>query len=130
MAVPAPWVEQDIYFLHHILELCDYFLPYHSNSTQVMDLFSVFYSPRVTNSEFFKRIVVCRFFSLIGICPDDAEKYDQFFFSLISAPIDIMLNMQDDIYMRQEIDRWLLGCIKTHPHADRLQTMHFFNYNG
>ncbi len=131
LETPAIWVQQDIYFLHHLLEISDFFLPSHSNACQIIDLFKILYCQlAIKNILFFKKAALCRFFALIGVCPDDAEKYDQFFFRLISAPIDIMLDVQDDVDLCKKMDRWLLGCIKTHPYADRLQTMHFFNYNG
>ena len=127
---PAAWV--DLLFLHHILEMSNYFLVAHCNVSSVFEHFMNLYKP-FEHAQIYlaKKIFVCRFFSLLGICPYDALDYDSHFFNLISGHIDIMLSIQkvDTIYLEKKIDRWLLGCIQTHPHAHMLKTINFITNN-
>jgi hypothetical protein len=129
VSAPADWV--DLVFLHHILEMSNYFLAIHCNAHAVFNLFTLLYQPYVHhNALIWKKIFMCRFFSLLGICPINALDYDSDFFHLISQPINIMLNIQKDIRFEKKIDRWLLGCMHTHPHAHMFKTVNFITKNG
>lgn len=125
-ALPAQWVCSDILFLHHVLEIADLFLQTHNNAQAVFDLFMFLYQDHGLDFDdaFLKKIFLCRFFSLLGIYPEE-EQYDPSFFNLILAPINTMLDVQRDTYFLHHLMTWLQGCVSTHPYAYRLKTMNF-----
>lgn len=126
IACPHKWVSDDIFFLHHVLELAAFFLSYNQIMQEVFQLFSLLYKPLVYDDiERFKKCFLCKFFVLIGICPDSYECFTPQFFRLISAPIDTMVNSQDDLLGHTQLARWLKGCIAVHPYGDRLKTTVF-----
>jgi hypothetical protein len=131
LAGPAQWVKDDIVFFHHALELAHAFLSYHQTSLDVFELFVRLYKPLVyEDSKYFKRCFLCKFFMLVGICPDDESSFCPQFFNLISRPIDIMVKRQSAFSDTSQILRWLQGCIAVHPDAHSLKTIFFLTQMG
>ena len=129
ISVPQPWV--DILFLHHLLEMSNYFLAFHCDSNATFNLFMLLYRPSLNvHSTYTKKLFMCRFFSSIGIYPSYLSSRDSHFLNLISGSIDIMLNIREDIYCEKKINRWLLECVHTHPYAHTFKTTHFITKNG
>lgn len=126
VAGPAQWVRDDILFFHHALELARAFLSYHQDAQDVFELFIRLYKPLVVEQHvYFKQCFLCKFFMLLGICPEDEASFCPEFFSLISRPIDTMVKAQADVKDLTQISRWLQGCVAVHPHAHSLKTMFF-----
>ena len=127
IALPEKWVSDDLLFLHHIIELSTYFLTIQNNAASLFNFFMNFYKPcNEKNLELFKKFFICRFFSLLGVYPENSEDYDPLFFRLISGPIDSMLDAsRDDVLTHKKVNEWLQGCMRVHPHADHLKTVNF-----
>ncbi len=126
IALPAAWVNDDILFLHHVLELTDFFVPLGEFSQELGQLFCLLYAEcPLNNVELFKRIFVCRFFLLLGIYPENAEMYEKDFFRLLSGSLDSMLEQAWDRTLLKNLNRWLEGCVQVHPYAHRLKTIAF-----
>ncbi|MCL4361466.1 hypothetical protein M1446_03865 [Candidatus Dependentiae bacterium] len=123
---PFEWAKEDILFLHHILELCHYFLPIEKPSKELFELVSFIYSnSELLKSCFGKKLLLSRFFLLQSIYPNDISIYDQSFYRLISGPIDIILDRKCDLEMHNDLTRWLKECINVHPQAHLFKTVHF-----
>lgn len=129
-AMPASWVIQDLLFFHHVLEIASFFLAEAEPAPAVFEHFQLLYSePSSADIHLFKKLFMCRLFTLLGIYPENAPTRHRDLFNLISRPINIMLNAQDDYAQRTgAITTWLLACIHTHPHAHRLQTINFLTH--
>ena len=127
IAVPAEWVREDLLFLHHMLELSSNFLTLHNNASEIFNFFINFYKPcNEKDLKLFKKLFICRFFSLLGVYPENSEDYEATFFRLISGPIDSMLNAwRDDALLHKKVNEWLQGCVRMHPYADHLKTVNF-----
>jgi hypothetical protein len=123
---PAAWIGEDLLFFHHILEMAVFFLPEHEPAPVLFEHFQLLYQPHRGTKQLFKKLFMCRFFSLLGIYPENALTHYHDLFHLISRPINIMLNAQDDYVLQASaMTPWLLACIQTHPHAQRVQTINF-----
>ena len=126
LACPVAWVKDDIFFLHHVLELAHNFLSYHQAVGEVFDLFMRLYKPlSVTKNSFFKKCFLCKFFLLLGIYPNDETLFSSELFHLISGCIDTMVKSQSDFLDDAKISHWLQGCIAVHPAADCFKTTIF-----
>ncbi|MGC2310913.1 MAG: hypothetical protein WA432_04795 [Candidatus Babeliaceae bacterium] len=129
IALPDFWVLSDIYFMHHILELSMFFLPFHKNMATVYELFMSLYKPcRAHNISLYKKIFIYHFFSLMGVYPEEYSKYDPGLICLISKPDDIMLNVQDNDVLQAQLTQWIHECIKVHPQKDQFKTSNFLKY--
>src|SRR5581483_3565729 len=75
IGLPAQWAQQDLLFLHHILELSYYFLPLHCNAHELFELLRLLYKQHKLSYKKF----MCRFFQRLGIYPEQPTNYDQLF---------------------------------------------------
>jgi hypothetical protein len=129
VALPDNWVVSDIYFMHHILELSMFFLPFHKNVYQIYELCMFLYKPCFYEKKsLYKKVFIYHFFSLLGIYPEDYSHYDSSLVDLISHPDDIMLNVQDDDFLHKQLSKWIEECMKVHPQKDQLRTSNFLKY--
>ncbi len=106
---------QDIYLLHYILELCYNFIPIGSEAKQLfyflIELFQQF-CPSLTPVQ--KKIVLCKLFALLGVCPDEAS-VQIIANELRKMPIDKLLDTPLELDSEKLISRWLIWCIEIHP---------------
>ena len=122
IALPHLWVMNDILFLHRVLELIVFFVPYGSGIQGLLEhCMLLFEKPEHEDLDWYKKLFICRLFSLLGVCPENAELYNKNFLCLISAPIDIMLNVQRAVLF-DTIDIWMRGCIQSHPRSHEIKT--------
>lgn len=122
--MPASWVCDDVLFFHHVLEMSNIFIMFNAPIAAIFDHYGWLYQSQ-PGSLLRKKIFLCRFFSLLGIYPLDVHSHDPLFFSLISAPGNIMLDIREEDIMHETVDQWLLGCIQLYPHPRRLKTINF-----
>lgn len=128
IALPQAWVTNDLLFLHHFLEMIRHFIEYGQPNVPLYETLMVLYKeiPLPEHQEVFKKWLLCRFFAVIGIYPENYSSFDSLFFNLISSSVDIMVKMQEDRKTsEEELSRWLLGCIAYHPQCDLLKTVFF-----
>lgn len=129
IAIPQQWVAHDIWFLHHILELIDFFVPRNHKTENIFILMGLLYQPLHDEIDvhFFKKVFLCNFFILTGMYPEPHTHYDREFVSLVVSGADprrgYFLNEQKYVFLEKKMIQWLQECIFLHPHADRLKTM-------
>lgn len=130
--MPLTWHHAQFLFLHHLLELCYYFLPLNCHAQEIFYLVKALYCHEdIMQNEITKKIFLCRFFSMLGIYPADAASYGAVFFNLISAhrgSIDNKVAMPSritDKIMQDKLKNWLLGCIAMHPYSYKLKTLDY-----
>ncbi len=120
---PFIWAVQDLAFFHHMLEIAYFFLPLHAPMPTIFELFVTIYNLKAL-SEYEKKLIICKFFAVIGIYPDNAHTYFPALFSLISSSRDIILNEVEMIHTH-ELTAWIKACIAVHPYAHRFKTTAF-----
>lgn len=134
---PSYLAAHDILFIHHVLELCSFFLPLNDSCEPVFHLVKELYSEnRLLEGSIAKKMLLCKFFGLIGIYPENAPSYGNEFFNLISRAINSNFDTHnidysscnlDDSTMRKKLRSWLLGCVAAHPQAHTIKTIHFLH---
>lgn len=121
---PFYWAKENFLFFHHVLEICYYFLSINSASREIFELILKLYTcSEIIQTDLCKKIFLCHLFIRLGIYPSDMLSYGSSFFCLISRPLDSKVSVQDDKAVNEQIQRWLLACIDTHPYAYRLKTV-------
>lgn len=121
--VPLNAAKYDIYFLHHVLELCYYFLPLHYAMPSIFHLINfVTQSSEQFHSSLQKKLFLLRFFSHLGIHPDEDTAPSGSLHNLLSQPIDSMLKMKVAI-AESKLDQWLLACMESHPQKAQFKTV-------
>lgn len=133
--IPFELAKTNIYFLHHVLELCYNFLQFNQPSNLVFNLILELYETTLSNNQkLLQAIFLCRFFVILSVYPEDVTHYSESFLNLISILNNSMVNQQqsynilDDFcnnLSSQEIKRWLIECINTHSHSGYFKTLGF-----
>lgn len=126
MHVPFPLARHDIYFFHHVLELCYYFIPFECAAANIFELliFLVQYFEKITSSKN-KKVFLLRFFACLGMYPEDEFLRTKNFDYLLSDPFDVMLETAIESRMEKIIEQWLLECIMRHPQHGQFKTIFY-----
>lgn len=125
---PRPWVINNIKFLHHLLELIDFFIPRNHQAENIFMLAMILYQPLDDDIDilFFQKFFLCKFFIMIGIYPEPRQQEDREFLSVLASglvsDINCQVNGQKYVFLEKKMIQWLGECIGLHPHADRLKT--------
>ena len=126
--IPQVHTEQDILFLHHVLEMCHYFLPLHMHAPDVFMLVRRLYTvDYMVLTPLAKKIFLMKLFIALGFYPDDNRLQKAEIHMLAYGPIDNILNKKISLDIEQDLDTWLMLCIKTHPYHDEFKTAHFLD---
>jgi hypothetical protein len=131
--LPQDWVVQDLFFLHHLLEMALSFIPEHSRCLELFNLCMTLYKPipefAQTNGGMGllgKKLFLARFFALLGIYPDDAfSKERSFLFKFLSGDEADITDLKETEELHKKLQSWLIDCIHTHPHANTFNTIEF-----
>lgn len=129
VAIPHQWVVKNIWFLHHALELVDFFVPRSNKAENIFELMQALYQPLPDeiDQSFFQKLFLCNFFIMIGIYPEPRDAHDRELLSLMVSGIDsqgsYLVDEQKYVFLEKKMIQWLRECILLHPHADRLKTM-------
>lgn len=130
-AMPFFFARNDIFFLHHLLELCYYFLPIGSSAERI---FYLLYECIEVQHNFWqplhKKVFLWKFFALLGMYPEDMDIERNFFYCLIQKSVIEIVEMKIDDKMIKIFDTWLWQCITSHPQQARFKTIDLLRNNG
>lgn len=116
---PLLLAQDDILFLHHIIELVDLLVPYNMHEHGLFDLLQLLYTQKVLNS-LQKKIIMCKLLTILGIFIEPAPKnYENF----SEMPIDMMDLASLHLAYEYELDGWLIRCFSQHPLLYNIKTM-------
>ncbi len=119
--VPLRVARDDIYFLHHVLELSYYFLPLHSQETNLFDLILfLVYSHEKIRTSLSKKIFLLRFFAYLGMYPEEDLVVPKMMRSVMQAPLEVALTLSE--FSEKVLEQWLLTCVDMHPYKDQFKT--------
>ncbi len=124
IAIPQLWAVSNIFFLHHIIEIIDFFIPRRHQAENIFMLTLMIYKKLDDNVDvaFFQKLFLCRFFAMVGIYPEPVHLEDRKFLSMILSGSDDNLDEQKYVFLEKKMIQWLRECIRLHPYADRLKT--------
>lgn len=122
---PLQVAQEDILFLHHLLEICYYFIPLGTEASPVFNLLQLLYRPgQWLQSRILKKIYVMKLFASMGIYPEEStlskKALELFSLHSFATIIEKNINTSED-----EIDVWLNLCLNSHPHREKFKTVHF-----
>lgn len=124
--MPLSLAKSDILFLHHVLEICYFFVPFDSHVPEIFNLVSLLYE----NSEFcsnkaFKIAFLFKLFILLGMHPDEPRFQDPFYYLLARESIDTIMYKSIHLNTEETLHDWVYSCISIHPQIHAFKTMHF-----
>jgi hypothetical protein len=124
--LPLNLAKHDILFLHHVLELCYYFLPIGSPAPEVFEHLQQLYTcEHIALSRVIKKLFLVRLFLLFGVYPEDTRLHA----SLLQYGARSLVDMTTQEFVNLEnenmVDAWLHSCIAVHPRSSLFKTVHF-----
>lgn len=122
----------DLYFLHHVLELCYYSVPLGSIDTPIFDAIIFLYkhySAAWTMTE--KLVFIFRLCIQTGFYSEHVFLRKPDIMHLYTMPIDKVFSGTIHLeYMQagcvQEMHDWIRSCLIEHPYGDQFKTVDFF----
>lgn len=120
--VPFLFARQDIFFLHHILELCYYFLPASCVAEDVFDLLIYLFGTVHEKLYTKRRLILVRLFVLFGMYPEHIKVSD-YIDRIMCQPLHQFLDVPFDGKINAWLDRWMWECIMSHPYKEQFKTV-------
>jgi len=141
-SVPIEQAKRSLYWLHHILEICYYFVPLASPSTDIFETvrYCFFLEKQISafgsDHRLVQRACLVRLLKLIGFYPGgENHVFDDLFECVVAVSLDStnfekvrsVETLLSDIShsMIEKIDRWVLICLQTHPCIAKFKTISF-----
>lgn len=124
---PTAMTVEKIKFLHHLLELLDFFIPEGMPYPEIADFIKEIYAAPREIDQFKQKILICRLFYHFAIVP---EKYqtDRLFDIIINYPVDMISQEEINLESEKYVNNWIIQGINSHPAAYKLKTVRFLNY--
>lgn len=124
--VPFDLACHDILFLHHLVELCYYFIPIGSEIDGVFSLLQCLYliDKNYWNSAT-QKLFLFRMLVLIGFYSQQVLLDEKIVKQLLEEPLDNDVTI--DLAKQHEclLGGWLLHCVSNHPYVQKFNTVHF-----
>jgi hypothetical protein len=108
LQVPKGTYIADFYFLHHVLELCDYFLPFGQHMPEIFNLVLELYTCVTPLSVEAQRLFLYYFFTVVGVTPPYTAS---------------LIFKKKDGQTMHEFSQFLLECVHMHSSAHLLKTL-------
>lgn len=124
--VPIGLAQDDILFLHHVLEVSFYFLSNESPAPEVFYLIQFLYTYKMRPLPLlFKKVFMAKLLLVCGEYQEDKVFHATYFQMLISESVDIIVNRGLNLEFERCLDEWLLKCISRHPKIEQFKTVYF-----
>ena len=128
--IPFALARSDLLFLHHVLEICYYFIPIGSCVAGVFELLQFLYTVDYSSCGMqCKKLFLLKLLVAIGFYPELPQWQEQGIQQLLALPIDIVAHEPIDLAIEKMIDDWLSACIAQHPRIEQFNTVHFLTKN-
>jgi len=129
--LPLALARSDLLFLHHVLELCYYFIPIGSCIAGIFELLEFLYTVDYsTCDEQAKKLYVLKLLASIGMYPEVPKKHEQIIGQLLAVPVDMLVHTTLDETQQKIVHDWLCWCVADHPYIEQFNTMRFLMKNG
>lgn len=128
--MPLQIAIDDILFLHHVLEMCYFFVPLGEYVDGLFDLIILLYtSDNLLQNATLKKIFLFQLFARLGLYPEEQKFQHPYFHYLATTSIDIIAQCPINLMIEAELEVWLLQCIEVHPLASSFKTVNFLHDN-
>lgn len=124
--MPLELARHDILFLHHLLELCYYFIPLATYAEGLFDLLQFLYSVDIQVwNDAIKKVFLFRILSAIGMYSTQLQVDKQILNALMHTPFETPLLRELAAAHKTSIEQWLMSCVREHPYIQKFKTLHF-----
>lgn len=124
--LPLDLAAHDIFFLHHLIEICYHFIPLGSDASNVYRFLQQIYRDNNwMKSRVLKKIFLLQLYTEIGIYPEYALSDKALFHTLIAVPFTRMQEHEYDAH-EEHITQWLQTCFYTHQDAATFKTKDYY----
>ena len=126
LSMPIQLNYEDIFFLHHLLELCYYFLPIGHAMEELFSLliFVLSFPHRIT-TRIHKKMIIWRILVQHGLYPElDINSY-KVFKNLMQITISTMLEKTISHTFENVLDEWVFESIHSHPSVQQFKTISY-----
>lgn len=127
IALPKPLIAGHIVFIHHVLEICYFFMPIHTNCPNVFFLLQHLYLSSCCDNIKNQLIFLFKLIIAIGIYKSAPILNDPSIININNTNIPTAFNIELNVTQLQDIKNWLYLCLKNHPYVDCFKTMTFFS---
>ena len=124
--MPLTLAQAELPFLHHVLELCTFFILPGSHAHNIFASISQLYCQKnFTFTKQFKIIFLTKLLMEIGHYTAMPAIPKKLLTQLLTLPIDSIADHTIDLSCQRALHAWLLRCIGYHPLAQEFKTIHF-----
>ena len=128
IALPLALDRNDLFFYHHVLELCYYFIPLDGGPC---NLFYVVRQLSLLNGEYlsyrYKIFFLVRLFLIFGIHSEIPQGQWPSLKQMFATDVDSIIIEAIDLKTIDEMRGWLHGCLAHHPLLKQFKTLQFLN---
>jgi len=123
---PLLLAREDIIFVHHVLEVCYYFIHSYDPAPEIFDLLmKLYHSEIILCDDKNKKIFLFTLFWKLGIYPE-SKNFDSILFRNFAMKFVDRLGFEYiDLENEQLVDAWLYECLSLHPCFNYFKTVHF-----
>jgi len=125
---PSGWVYDDIWFLHHVIELLRISLCQLQPEPRVYQLMLALYGDMHIDTRTAQLIFLVRLFFLLGIQPENVLHLESFMEQVAHSSFYHLI--YDTSYDRSELREWVLRCVQVCEMYTPLQTKVFYDAEG
>lgn len=127
--VPLQLAKADILFLHHVLEICYFGVPFGSCVPEVFVMVNWLYSLDEPLEYPFKIAFVFKLLTTLGMYPYEARFQESYFYNLAIESIDSIATKSIDLKVQQGLHNWIYASISQHPLIQHFKTIDFLTNN-
>ena len=128
IALPLALDRNDLFFYHHVLELCYYFIPLDGGPC---NLFYVVRQLSLLNGEYlsyrYKIFFLVRLFLIFGIHSEIPQGQWPSLKQMFATDVDSIIIEAIDLKTIDEMRGWLHACLAHHPLLKQFKTLQFLN---
>ena len=121
--MPLACGQQDIYFLHSVLEVCLYYAPVGSGGSVLfenVELILRYFSQ--IRSLLARKMIICKLFAHLGIYPDH-EQFNFHALLLLKTPVDKIEVIDLQLIVESILDQWVMWSIQCCPQGKWLKVL-------
>lgn len=127
--VPLRLGKADILFLHHVLEICYFGVPFGSCVPEIFEMIDFLYTKSEPIEYHYKIAFIFKLLTSIGIYPHEARFQQAQFYNLATESIDSIAARSIDLSVQQELHSWIYASISEHHLVKHFKTIDFLIHN-
>lgn len=126
--MPLSLAKDDILFLHHVLEICYFCVPFGNAAPEIFNAVTQLYQGHSESYIYdYKIAFLFKLLILLGMHPDEPHFQDPFYYHLARESIDSIMDKSIHLDTKQALHEWVRSCIAIHPLVHAFKTMHFLD---